>query len=59
MVGGKGGGRADMAQAGGPMVDKLTEAIKAVPKVVRELLMGKGSDVRSECTILRPLSRLG
>ncbi len=42
IVGGKGGGRADMAQAGGPMVDKLTEAIKAVPNVVRELLQGEG-----------------
>ena len=40
LVGGKGGGRADMAQAGGPMVDKLTEAIKSVPGVVRKLLQG-------------------
>lgn len=38
LVGGKGGGRDDMAQAGGPMVDKLGEAIKAVPEVVRGLL---------------------
>ncbi len=38
MVGGKGGGRPDMAQAGGPMFDKLTEAIKAVPKAVKTLL---------------------
>ena len=37
-VGGKGGGRPDMAQAGGPMADKLPEAIKKVPDVVRELL---------------------
>ncbi len=42
IVGGKGGGRADMAQAGGPMVDKLAEAIKAVPDVVRELLREQG-----------------
>ncbi len=40
LVGGKGGGRADMAQAGGPMVDKLSEAIKSVPDVVRKLLHG-------------------
>jgi alanyl-tRNA synthetase len=40
LVGGKGGGRADMAQAGGPMVDKLSEAIKSVPTVVRLLLRG-------------------
>lgn len=38
LVGGKGGGRADMAQAGGPMVDKLNEALKSVPDVVRKLL---------------------
>ena len=37
-VGGKGGGRPDMAQAGGPMADKLSEAIKNVPEVVRDLL---------------------
>ena len=37
-VGGKGGGRADMAQAGGPMADKLPEAIQNVPEVVRDLL---------------------
>ena len=36
MVGGKGGGRPDMAQAGGPMVDKISEAIKSVPKAVKE-----------------------
>ncbi len=38
LVGGKGGGREDMAQAGGPMVDKVSEAIKAVPDVVKNLL---------------------
>lgn len=38
IVGGKGGGRADMAQAGGPMVDKLREAVKSVPQAVRNLL---------------------
>jgi alanyl-tRNA synthetase len=40
MVGGKGGGRADMAQAGGPMTDKLSEAIAAVPQCVQEILAG-------------------
>ncbi|MCF6187745.1 MAG: alanine--tRNA ligase [Desulfobulbaceae bacterium] len=38
IVGGKGGGRPDMAQAGGSMPDKLPEAIKAVPEIVSELL---------------------
>lgn len=37
-VGGKGGGRPDMAQAGGPMVDKINEAIKSVPEAVKNLL---------------------
>jgi len=37
IVGGKGGGRADMAQAGGPMVDKISEAVRAVPELVRKL----------------------
>ncbi len=38
VVGGKGGGRPDMAQAGGSMPDKLNEAISAVADHVRELL---------------------
>jgi alanyl-tRNA synthetase len=38
MVGGKGGGRVDMAQAGGPMIDKLSGAISAVPGCVQELV---------------------
>ncbi|PHR24623.1 MAG: alanine--tRNA ligase [Desulfotalea sp.] len=38
VVGGKGGGRPDMAQAGGPMVDKLPEAIKSVSAAVKEIL---------------------
>jgi alanyl-tRNA synthetase len=38
IVGGKGGGRPDMAQAGGPMVDKLDEAIRFVPQAVSEIL---------------------
>ena len=44
IVGGKGGGRPDMAQAGGPMVDKISEAIKSVPKAVKDLLaIGKNA----------------
>ncbi|MCI5210167.1 MAG: hypothetical protein D3910_15540 [Candidatus Electrothrix sp. ATG2] len=38
LVGGKGGGRPDMAQAGGPLADKLPEAIQAVPGIVGSLL---------------------
>ncbi len=38
IVGGKGGGRPDMAQAGGPMTDKLGEAIRSVPASVSEIL---------------------
>jgi alanyl-tRNA synthetase len=38
MVGGKGGGRPDMAQAGGPMADKISDAIGAVPEIVETLL---------------------
>jgi len=38
IVGGKGGGRADMAQAGGPLGDKIQEAIASVPGIVASLL---------------------
>ncbi len=38
IVGGKGGGRPDMAQAGGPMADKLPEAIRAVQGIVARLM---------------------
>lgn len=38
IVGGKGGGRPDMAQAGGSMPDKLNEAIGSVRGHVQELL---------------------
>jgi len=38
IVGGKGGGRPDMAQAGGPMMDKLSEALQAVPSLIKQLL---------------------
>ena len=36
MVGGSGGGRPDMAQAGGTMVDKLPEAMAAVATIVAD-----------------------
>ena len=38
LVGGKGGGRPDMAQAGGPYPDKLDEALKAVYEIVNNQL---------------------
>jgi alanyl-tRNA synthetase len=38
LVGGKGGGRPDMAQAGGPMADKISDAIEAVPWIIETLL---------------------
>ncbi len=38
IVGGKGGGRPDMAQAGGAMTDKLGEAIRSVPGHVKDIL---------------------
>jgi alanyl-tRNA synthetase len=34
IVGGSGGGRPDMAQAGGPHPDKLNEALEAVYNIV-------------------------
>ena len=38
IVGGKGGGKADLAQAGGKSPENLDEAIRRAPEVVRELL---------------------
>jgi alanyl-tRNA synthetase len=38
LTGGKGGGRPDMAQGGGPEVAKLGDAIAQVPDMVAELL---------------------
>ena len=35
LVGGRGGGRPDMAQAGGPDPDKLNEALEAVSEIIR------------------------
>ncbi len=39
-VDGRGGGRPDLAQAGGPNVEGLTRAIEAAPKIVAELAGG-------------------
>ena len=38
LVGGSGGGRPDMAQAGGPHPDKLDDALAAVPEIVKSQL---------------------
>ena len=38
IVGGKGGGRPDMAQAGGSLTDKIGEAIRAVPATVAAIV---------------------
>lgn len=38
IVGGKGGGRPDMAQAGGNLTDKIGEAIRSVPATVADIL---------------------
>ena len=35
IVGGSGGGRPDMAQAGGPLVDKLSEALSAAREIIK------------------------
>ena len=37
LVGGKGGGRPDMAMAGGKKADKILEVIKKVPKIIKSL----------------------
>ncbi|HHO68634.1 MAG TPA: hypothetical protein ENK12_06345, partial [Gammaproteobacteria bacterium] len=42
-VGGRGGGRPDMAQAGGSQPDKLDAALAAVPDWVREQLAAHGT----------------
>jgi alanyl-tRNA synthetase len=40
IVGGKGGGKPDLAQAGGKDPDKLDEAIGKAPEALREMLVG-------------------
>lgn len=40
IVGGRGGGRPDMAMAGGKDASRIDEAIAAVPKIVEEMLEG-------------------
>ena len=41
-VGGSGGGRPDMAEAGGKDASALSAALASAPEVVRTLLNGKG-----------------
>ena len=41
IVGGKGGGKPDLAQAGGKDPDKLNEAIEHAPQALREVLGAK------------------
>ena len=43
LVGGKGGGKPDLAQAGGSDVAKLPEAIAAVQTLVKEAVGGAGA----------------
>jgi len=43
LVGGRGGGRPNLAQAGGPHPEKLQEAMEAAPEKVEELLQGSGT----------------
>ena len=38
MLGGTGGGRKDMAEAGGKMPEKLQEALDAVPSIIDKML---------------------
>jgi len=38
IVGGKGGGRADLAQAGGKLADKLPEALAAARQAIEAML---------------------
>jgi alanyl-tRNA synthetase len=40
IVGGKGGGKADLAQAGGKDGDKLNQALQSAPAALREMLKG-------------------
>jgi alanyl-tRNA synthetase len=40
IVGGSGGGKPTLAQAGGKDVDRIDEALERAPAVVRELLAG-------------------
>ena len=51
IVGGKGGGRPDMAQAGGTMPDKLDEAVGCAEGIVRKLLVGEKADAVSSTSL--------
>ena len=45
IIGGGGGGRPDMAQAGGSDPSKVDQAVGSVPNWVREQLASKGLDI--------------
>jgi alanyl-tRNA synthetase len=40
VVGGRGGGKPNLAQAGGPDVGKLDEALESAPKTVEKIVAG-------------------
>ena len=41
VVGGRGGGKPNLAQAGGPDADKLDDALQKVPQTVAEIASAK------------------
>jgi alanyl-tRNA synthetase len=43
ILGGGGGGRPDMAQAGGKELDKLDEALEAMARALQDSITGNGS----------------
>jgi alanyl-tRNA synthetase len=43
VIGGRGGGKPNLAQAGGPDAGKLDEALKMVPETVEKLTRASGS----------------
>jgi alanyl-tRNA synthetase len=43
VVGGRGGGKPNLAQAGGPDVDKLDDALRSTPEAVGKVHAEKGS----------------
>lgn len=47
IVGGRGGGRPNLAQAGGPDVEKISEALRRAPEILRALLAGEAPSENS------------
>ena len=43
IIGGRGGGKADMAEGGGPETQKLSEALEASYQIVERLLTEQGA----------------